>query len=96
MSMHQGFASETWHLNAFNMCEVIVIREGAAARGYRYIDGRHQVRVHLYEDMRAAADAVRQHNAALTAVADTRRAGSAGLSPRDGLSDPAQSSVEER
>jgi hypothetical protein len=30
------------------------------------------------------------------AVADTRRAGSAGLSPPDGFSDPAPSSVEER
>lgn len=74
MSAHQDFARETWHLNAFNMCEVIVIREGADARGHRYIDGRHQVRVHLYENVQAAANAVRQHNAALSAVAETRRA----------------------
>jgi len=32
----------------------------------------------------------------MTAVAETRRAGSAGLSPRDGFSDPAPYSVEER
>ena len=62
------FADETWHLNAFNMCEVIVIRDGADDRGHRYIDGRHQVRVALYDDMRAAADAVRQHNGTLTAA----------------------------
>lgn len=66
------FANETWHLNGFNMCEVIVIREGADARGHRYLDGRHQVRVALYEDMRAAADAVRQHNSNLAhSVAET-------------------------
>lgn len=70
MSAHQDFARETWHLNAFNMCEVIVIREGADARGHRYIDGRHQVRVHLYENVQAAANAVRQHNRAMTAVSD--------------------------
>ena len=70
MSAHQDFARETWHLNAFNMCEVIVIREGADARGHRYIDGRHQVRVHLYENVQAAANAVRQHNAELSAVAE--------------------------
>lgn len=96
MSAHQDFARETWHLNAFNMCEVIVIREGADARGHRYIDGRHQVRVHLYENVQAAANAVRQHNAALSAVAETRRAGSAGSSPPEVFSDPAPSSVEER
>lgn len=60
-------SNETWHLNAFNMCEVIVIRDGADARGHRYIDGRHQVRVALHEDMRSARDAVSQHNAALAA-----------------------------
>ena len=70
MSAHQDFARETWHLNAFNMCEVIVIREGADARGHRYINGRHQVRVHLYENVQAAANAVRQHNAELSAVAE--------------------------
>jgi len=96
MSAHQDFARETWHLNAFNMCEVIVIREGADARGHRYIDGRHQVRVHLYENVQAAANAVRQHNAALSAVAETRRAGSAESTPPEVFSDPAPSSVEER
>ncbi len=65
MSKHPGLEKETWHLNGFNMCEVIVIREGADGRGHLYLDGRHQVRVALYEDMRAAADAVRQHNSSL-------------------------------
>lgn len=32
----------------------------------------------------------------MTAVAETRRAESAGSPPRDGFSDPAPSSVEER
>lgn len=65
--MSNSFANEVWHLNAFNMCEVIVIRDGADARGHGYIDGRHQVRVKLYEDMRSAHDAVRQHNLSLAA-----------------------------
>ena len=95
MSAHQDFARETWHLNAFNMCEVIVIREGADARGHRYIDGRHQVRVHLYENVQAAANAVRQHNAALSAVAETRRTDGGECLSRDGFADPI-SSVEER
>lgn len=38
----------------------------------------------------------RNEKCRLQAVAETRRAGSAGSSPRDGFSDPAPSSVEER
>lgn len=63
--MSNSFSDEVWHLNCFNMCEVIVIRDGADPRGHLYIDGRHQLRVNLYEDMRAARDAVRQHNLSL-------------------------------
>ena len=88
MSAHQDFARETWHLNAFNMCEVIVIREGADARGHRYIDGRHQVRVHLYENVQAAANAVRQHNAALSAVAETDASNRSESTPPTIFADP--------
>lgn len=66
----EKFGKETWHLNGFNLCEVIVIRDGPDERGHRYIDGRHQVRVALYEDMRAAAEAVRQHNSTLAITSD--------------------------
>ena len=56
------FADETWHLNAFNMCEVIVIRDGPDAQGRRYLDGRHQIRVALFERIEDAKEAVELHN----------------------------------
>lgn len=58
-------APEKWHLNGFNLCEVIIIRDGPDAQGRHYIDGRHQVRVKLFEDIASASEAVHAHNSAL-------------------------------
>lgn len=75
-------AAEEWHLNGFNLCEVIVIREGPAPDGKKYRDGRHQVRVALFENVEDARRAVyaaneceRWRRCALAAIE--------GLTPRD-------------
>ncbi len=50
---------DRWHLNGFNLCEVIVIHDGPDALGHTYIDGRHQHSIAIYptiEDARAAVD----------------------------------------
>lgn len=57
--------NERWHQNGFNLCEVIIIRDGPAPDGKRYVDGRHQVRVALFERMEAAGWACADHNAAV-------------------------------
>lgn len=57
--------NERWHLNGFNLCEAIVIRDGPDALGRNYIDGRHQVQVGLFDTVEAARRAVEEHNAAL-------------------------------
>ena len=54
--------SEEWHQNGFNLCEVIVIRDGPDAQGRRYLDGRHQIRVALFERIEDAKEAVELHN----------------------------------
>lgn len=56
---------ETWHQNGFNACEVVVIRKGPAPNGTRYADGRHQIRVALFECVEDAAAACLAHNAPL-------------------------------
>lgn len=58
---------EQWHQNGFNLCEVIVIRSGPDAQGHAYRDGRHQVRVALFERMEDAAQACLDHNAGVAA-----------------------------
>lgn len=37
-------ASEVWHQNGFNLCDVVVIRGGPAPDGTRYKDGHHHGR----------------------------------------------------
>lgn len=54
---------ERWHRNGFNLCEVIIVRDGPAPDGQRYLDGRHQVRVALYDRMEDAERACNDHNA---------------------------------
>jgi hypothetical protein len=53
---------EYWHLNGFNTCEVIVIRDGPAPDGTKYIDGRHQISVAIFEAQEDADAAVAAHN----------------------------------
>lgn len=53
---------EFWHINGFNLCEVIIIRDGPDAQGRRYVDGRHQIRVALFERIEDAAQAVEDYN----------------------------------
>lgn len=54
--------SEYWHLNGFNMCEIIVIRDGPAPDGTKYVDGRHAISVAVFESVEDAALAVKRHN----------------------------------
>lgn len=73
---------ETWHLNGFNMTEVIVIRDGPDAAGKRYRDGRHQVKVadfQTMEDARRAVDAANNHKR----LQRCAEAAIEGLTPRD-------------
>lgn len=49
---------ETWHLNGFNMSQVIIIRDGPDDKGRSYTDGRHQVTVGDFATVRDAAAAV--------------------------------------
>lgn len=56
------FTGERWHRNGFNLCEVIVIRDGPDAEGRSYVDSRHQIRVKLYETMEDAEKACEVHN----------------------------------
>ena len=58
-----------WHLNAFNLAEVIVIRDGAAPDGTKYIDGRHQERVAMVGTDNTATWNERYANALLIAAA---------------------------
>lgn len=57
--------TERWHQNGFNLCEVIIIRDGPDAQGRNYVDGRHQVRIALFERIEDAAQACADHNAGL-------------------------------
>ena len=57
--------SERWHLNCFDLTEVIVIRNGPDARGIHYIDGRHQVSIGKFETIKQAREACEEHNARL-------------------------------
>jgi hypothetical protein len=54
---------ERWDQNGFNLCEVIIVRDGPDAQGRRYIDGRHQVSVAHYDTPEAAKRACDEHNA---------------------------------
>jgi hypothetical protein len=63
-------ATERWHQNGFNLAEVIVIRDGPAPDGTRYVDGRHSIRVAVFEAVEDAEAACAAHNAALTPETD--------------------------
>lgn len=56
---------ERWHRNGFNLCEVIIVRDGPDAQGRKYIDGRHQVSVGHFDTPEDAAKACDEHNAGL-------------------------------
>lgn len=60
-----GFVSERWHLNGFNLSEIIVIRDGPAPDGKTYLDGRHQLSVRHCATIDEARAAVDEHNAGL-------------------------------
>lgn len=53
---------ERWHLNGFNLCEIIIIRDGPSPDGKRYLDGHHQIRVALFELIEDAYEACDSHN----------------------------------
>lgn len=57
--------TERWHLNGFNLCSVIVVRNGPDDQGRNYIDGRHQIEVARFDTVEEARRAVDKHNAAL-------------------------------
>lgn len=59
--------TERWHLNGFNMSEVIVIRDGADARGRHYVDGRHQISIAKFDTVEQAREFCNQHNSKLEA-----------------------------
>lgn len=54
-----------WHLNAYNLSEVIIIREDPDAKGREYVDGRHQERVAMVGTENSAPWAERHANARL-------------------------------
>jgi hypothetical protein len=58
-------AAEYWHRNGYNVCEIIVIRDGPAPDGTKYIDGRHQISVAIFESAEDAEQACAEHNRAL-------------------------------
>jgi hypothetical protein len=55
-------SQETWHHAGL---EVFVIRTGAAPNGTRYVDGRHQIRVAVFEAPEDAKAACEAHNGTL-------------------------------
>jgi hypothetical protein len=57
--------NERWHLNGFNMSEVIVIRDGPDAQGHRYVDGRHQISIAKFDTIEQARKFCDQHSATL-------------------------------
>ncbi len=60
--------TERWHLNCFNMSEVIVIRDGSDPQGRRYVDGRHQISIAKFDTIEQARECCDQHNAILSDV----------------------------
>lgn len=56
---------ERWHQNGFNLCEIIIIRDGPDPDGRRYVDGRHQIHVARFERIEDAAQACADHNVGL-------------------------------
>ena len=66
--------NERWHQNGFNLCEVVVIRDGPAPDGTKYVDGRHQIHVATFAALEDAARAVRLHNEALCQPAPAEKA----------------------
>lgn len=57
--------TERWHLNGFNMCEVIVIREGPDPQGRHYVDGRHQISIAKFDTIEQSREFCEQHNSGL-------------------------------
>lgn len=58
-------SQEQWHQNGLCPCEVIVTRPGPAPDGTRYADGRHAIRVAVFESEEDAREAVGAHNSPL-------------------------------
>lgn len=57
--------TERWHINGFNLSEVIVIRDGPDVKGHHYVDGRHQISIAKFDTAEEAREFCNQHNAAL-------------------------------
>lgn len=57
--------TECWHLNCFNLSEVIVIRDGPDARGHHYVDGRHQISIANFDTIEEAREFCDKHNSKL-------------------------------
>lgn len=53
---------DRWHLNGFNLCEVIVIHDGPDSLGRTYVDGRHQHSIATYATVGKAQAACDRHN----------------------------------
>lgn len=71
---------EMWHLNCYNLSEVIVVRDGPDAMCRTYVDGRHKLSIGKFHTMRDAAEAMQSHNAmnrikAFAAACDPSRMG---------------------
>lgn len=62
--------TERWHLNGFNMSEVIVIRDGPDPQGRRYVDGRHQISIAKCDTVEQARELCDQHNSEIVIVSD--------------------------
>lgn len=58
-------STERWHQNGFNLCEVIIIRDGPCPKGHHYIDGRHQISVAKFDRIEDARAACIEHNQGL-------------------------------
>lgn len=54
--------TERWHQNGFNLCEVIVIRDGPDDLGRHYVDGRHQISIARFATIEEARLACDEHN----------------------------------
>jgi hypothetical protein len=57
---------DRWHLNGFNLCEVIVIHDGPDALGRNYADGRHQHSIAIFDTIDEARAAVERKNGQFT------------------------------
>lgn len=57
--------TERWHLNGFNMSEVIVIRDGPDPQGRHYVDGRHQISIAKFDTIEQAREFCDEHNSKL-------------------------------